>query len=76
MAGVDKKPGQQADRANSAELDEQIMDDGDDLGGDGIVDVDESTAAANSDQVAARRRLEAYLEEKRLHKELDDDLFS
>ncbi|MDH5181035.1 MAG: hypothetical protein OEZ39_04790 [Gammaproteobacteria bacterium] len=73
MAGVNKESKQEVKGAKPNDLDEEMVDD--ELSGDGIVEVDEISVAANSDQVATRRRLEDYLEERRLRKELDDDLF-
>jgi len=44
------------------------------VGDDTVEDIDVSLSP-NKD-LAARKRLEEYLEEKRLRKELDDDLFN
>jgi len=57
------------------DTDDFIDDSGDDSGDDDeIVDNIEAKLPPGKDP-AARKRLEDYLEEKRLRKELDDDLF-
>lgn len=75
MAHVEKKPeqmpAQEIGKTSHSALHEAELDD--DMIGEGIVDVDESTLAANGDQIAARRRLEEYFEEKRLREEIEDD---
>lgn len=73
MAGVDKESGPQDNNAQKSDLAEQIT--VDDLSTEGIVDVDESSVAAGIEPAIARRRLENYLEDRRLRKELDDDIF-
>lgn len=73
MAGIGDGPEQENNGLQKTDVVEEMI--ADDLISDGDMDVDESSIVDNTDKAATRRRLENYLEERRLRKELDDDLF-
>lgn len=53
---------------------DSLFDDGnDDMDTDETETIEHVAKTSNANQLAARRRLEEYLEQKRLHKELEDD---
>lgn len=63
MAGVDKK----------SESKNELSDMDDEMFADGLNEPDVDSIPANHDKAEVRRRLEDYMEEKRLRSELEDD---
>ena len=71
MASEDKKL---AAAGKPSKESDSLFDDGeDDMDTDETETIENAVKANNANQLAARRRLEEYLEQKRLRRELEDD---
>ena len=66
MAGAGKETGQHDKEVDMPDMDDDIL-------SDGLSDFGDDSLPANHDKAEVRRRLENYLEEKRLRSELNDD---